>query len=675
MIAIVLLTLAFTPIAAAMSWHICGKTATNYTANSAYHANLELLSTALSNNASTNRYLFAMGSVGAAPDTVYGLVLCRGDVNATVCRACVVGAFRAAQQRCAHREDVTIFCPSCRLRFSGKDFLRPDDYADGVVNTMNTTDTTNTEPLLPGWDPGDATSVTSISGIIKKLLQDTARQAAYNSGHQMFATGRMDVGGNDFPELFSMAQCVPALTHRDCSWCLEVISFRAMENFAGKQGGRLLALWCNLRYDTSPFYSGDPMVTILPPAKSVVPAAPSSCPTCKRHIRKVLIIALVVSLLALFLCFIKVSFIFMRRHGQGNGRREEAKMNVKEDESLPWSVDGASSEFMIYDFSQVLEATANFSEKNKLGQGGYGPVYKGQLPDGLEIAVKRLASHSGQGFIEFRNEVQLIAKLQHSNLVRLLRCCNQGEEMILIYEYLPNKSLDFLIFDETRRTSLDWNRRVTIIEGISQGLVYLHKHSRLRIIHRDLKASNILLDKEMNPKISDFGLAKIFSTHDTERSTNRIIGTYGYMAPEYASQGIFSIKSDVFSFGVLMLEIVSGKRSSCFHGYGDFINLLGHAWQLWKDRLWLHLADRSLDTEYHSVDIMRCINIALLCVQENAADRPTMSEVVAMLSSKSMTLPEPKHPPYFQIRVKDEEDSEDVGPSSVKLTVSALDGR
>ncbi|CAL4991909.1 unnamed protein product [Urochloa decumbens] len=364
----------------------------------------------------------------------------------------------------------------------------------------------------------------------------------------------------------------------------------------------------------------------------------------------------------------------MRSHGKGNGRREEAKMNVKEDESLPWGVDGASSEFMIYDFSQVLEATANFSEKNKLGQGGYGPVYKGQLPDGLEIAVKRLASHSGQGFIEFRNEVQLIAKLQHSNLVRLMGCCNQGEEKILIYEYLPNKSLDFLIFDETRRVSLDWNRRVTIIEGISQGLVYLHKHSRLRIIHRDLKASNILLDKEMNSKISDFGLAKIFSTHDAERSTNRIIGTYGYMAPEYASQGIFSIKSDVFSFGVLMLEVVSGKRSSCFHGYGDFINLLGHAWQLWKDRLWLHLADPSLDTEYHSVEIMRCINIALLCVQENAADRPTMSEVVAMLSSKSMTLPEPKHPAYFQIRIKDE-DSEGVGPSSVKLTVSALDGR
>ncbi|CAL4986942.1 unnamed protein product [Urochloa decumbens] len=561
MIAFVLLTLAFTPIAAAMSWHICGKAATNYTANSPYHANLELLSTALSNNASTNRYLFAMGSVGAAPDTVYGLALCRGDVNAAVCRACVVGAFRAAQQRCAHREDVTIFCPSCRLRFSGKDFLRPDVSCTAAVRAQGRR---GRQRLLSG------------------ALLDGAVRAGFDT-----------------------------------------------------QG-----------------------LLLVP----------------RGHIRKVLIIALVVSLLALFLCFIKVSFIFMRSHGKGNGRREEAKMNVKEDESLPWGVDGASSEFMIYDFSQVLEATANFSEKNKLGQGGYGPVYKGQLPDGLEIAVKRLASHSGQGFIEFRNEVQLIAKLQHSNLVRLMGCCNQGEEKILIYEYLPNKSLDFLIFDETRRASLDWNRRVTIIEGISQGLVYLHKHSRLRIIHRDLKASNILLDKEMNPKISDSGLAKIFSTHDAERSTNRIIGTYGYMAPEYASQGIFSIKSDVFSFGVLMLEVVSGKRSSCFHGYGDFINLLGHAWQLWKDRLWLHLADPSLDTEYHSVDIMRCINIALLCVQENAADRPTMSEVVAMLSSKSMTLPEPKHPAYFQIRIKDE-DSEGVGPSSVKLTVSALDGR
>ncbi|CAN6363449.1 unnamed protein product [Urochloa humidicola] len=392
------------------------------------------------------------------------------------------------------------------------------------------------------------------------------------------------------------------------------------------------------------------------------------------HRSTVLAIAIVGPILALFICGIAY-FKFMKRHRKGKGSQGKANMNVKEeDEGLVWAV-GMSSEFTVYDFLQVLEATNNFSEENKLGQGGFGPVYKGRFHDGLEIAVKRLASHSGQGFREFKNEIELIAKLQHTNLVRLLGCSSEGDERLLIYEYMPNKSLDFYVFDEIQRVLLDWNKRLAILEGIAQGILYLHKHSRLRVIHRDLKASNILLDRELNPKISDFGLAKIFSLNDTEGNTKRIVGTYGYMAPEYASEGLFSIKSDVFSFGVLTLEIISGKRASSSHQYGEFINLLGHAWQLWKDGLWLQLVDSSLGAECHTLKMLRCINIALLCVQENAVDRPTMSEVVAMLSSDSMALPESKHPAYFNVRVGIEEASDVVESSSVDVTISVLHGR
>ncbi|XP_016449873.1 G-type lectin S-receptor-like serine/threonine-protein kinase CES101 isoform X2 [Nicotiana tabacum] len=233
-------------------------------------------------------------------------------------------------------------------------------------------------------------------------------------------------------------------------------------------------------------------------------------------------------------------------------------------------------DIQIFSLETIHVATNNFWSANKLGEGGYGPVYKGMLVDGQEVAIKRLSTSSGQGLVEFQNEIKLIAKLQHTNLVRLLGCCVEGEEKILVYEYMMNKSLDFFLFDASRRDTLKWNIRLNIIEGVAQGILYLHKYSRLRVIHRDLKASNILLDDNMNPKISDFGLARIFGKQEFEANTERIVGTYGYMSPEYAMNGIVSMKADVFSFGVLVLEILNGKRNnSCYHLERP-LNLIGY---------------------------------------------------------------------------------------------------
>ncbi|EOY14263.1 S-locus lectin protein kinase family protein [Theobroma cacao] len=218
-------------------------------------------------------------------------------------------------------------------------------------------------------------------------------------------------------------------------------------------------------------------------------------------------------------------------------------------------------ELPLFDFDTISKATDNFSQQNKLGQGGFGPLYKGILEKGQEIAVKRLSKKSRQGIDEFKNEVLCISKLQHRNLVKLLGCCIERQERILIYEFMPNKSLYSFIFDQKQSIFLDWPKRFQTINGISRGLLYLHQDSRLRIIHRDLKAGNVLLDYEMNPKISDFGLARSFGGDETEANTNRVVGTYGYMSPEYAIDGWFSIKSDEFSFGVLVLEIVSGRRN------------------------------------------------------------------------------------------------------------------
>ncbi|PSS16019.1 G-type lectin S-receptor-like serine/threonine-protein kinase [Actinidia chinensis var. chinensis] len=331
-----------------------------------------------------------------------------------------------------------------------------------------------------------------------------------------------------------------------------------------------------------------------------------------------------------------------------------------------------------FDLESILEATDYFSDANKLGQGGFGHVYKGTF-GGQEIAVKRLSSHSGQGLEEFKNEVVLIAKLQHRNLVRLQGYCIKGDEKILLYEYMRNKSLDAFIFDRTRCLLLDWEKRFDIITGIARGLLYLHQDSRLRIIHRDLKTGNILLDDEMNPKISDFGLARIVGGKETEANTTRVVGTYGYMSPEYALEGLFSVKSDVFSFGVIVLEIVSGKRNTGFYQSHQGMNLLSYAWRLWKEEKALDLMDLTLRESCNRCEVLKCIIVGLLCVQEDPSHRPNMSNVVFMLGSETVTLPNPKEPAFVArkwISTQPSTSSSKPDTCSVSgMTITAEEGR
>ncbi|XP_071725854.1 G-type lectin S-receptor-like serine/threonine-protein kinase At4g27290 [Rutidosis leptorrhynchoides] len=308
--------------------------------------------------------------------------------------------------------------------------------------------------------------------------------------------------------------------------------------------------------------------------------------------------------------------------------------------------DVSESQLPLFSFSTIASATGNFSTDNILGEGGFGPVYKGVLKEGPEIAVKRHSKTSSQGIDEFKNEVICVSKLQHRNLVKLLGCCIQGDEKLLIYEYMPNNSLDSFIFEKTQSMVLDWSRRFNIIKGIARGLLYLHHDSRLRIVHRDLKASNILLDSDMNPKISDFGIARSFGGNETQANTHRVVGTYGYMAPEYALDGLFSIKSDVFSFGVLVLEMVSGKKNRGFIHPEHDNNLIGHAWSLYNEGRSMELIDEVLANSCDQPEVLRSIEVGLLCVQQNAGDRPNMSSVVRMLDDEGSP-PTPKQPAFY----------------------------
>ncbi|AEE28156.1 Leucine-rich repeat transmembrane protein kinase [Arabidopsis thaliana] len=285
---------------------------------------------------------------------------------------------------------------------------------------------------------------------------------------------------------------------------------------------------------------------------------------------------------------------------------------------------------------QIKAATDNFDVTRKIGEGGFGSVYKGELSEGKLIAVKQLSAKSRQGNREFVNEIGMISALQHPNLVKLYGCCVEGNQLILVYEYLENNCLSRALFgkDESSRLKLDWSTRKKIFLGIAKGLTFLHEESRIKIVHRDIKASNVLLDKDLNAKISDFGLAKLNDDGNTHIST-RIAGTIGYMAPEYAMRGYLTEKADVYSFGVVALEIVSGKSNTNFRPTEDFVYLLDWAYVLQERGSLLELVDPTLASDYSEEEAMLMLNVALMCTNASPTLRPTMSQVVSLIEGKT----------------------------------------
>ncbi|KAL2324322.1 hypothetical protein Fmac_023380 [Flemingia macrophylla] len=584
----------------------------NYTANSTYHNNLNTLLTTLTSNTQVD-YGFYNMSYGQDPNRVNAIAMCRGDVEPNECRSCLNDSRGNLTRGCPNQKEAILFYDNCMLRYSNRTIL-------GVMET------------LPGyfyWNAENATNINQFNEVLGSMLKNLTQRAASGDSRIKYAT--QDTIAANFQAIYGLVQCTPDLSQTDCNNCL-VGAISEIPNYCnGKRGCRVIRPSCNVRFENYLFYKVDTQVSVPPPPP--LHTNNTSQQESSNTIR--IVIAVTVPTVVIAVILISLCLYLRRWKTRKSLEAKEEEEEIKIAESLQFNLDA------------IRVATGDFSDSNKLGQGGFGAVYWGKLSDEQAIAVKRLSRDSGQGDTEFKNEVLLVAKLQHRNLVRLLGFCLEGRERLLVYEFVPNKSLDYFIFDPNMKAQLDWEIRYNkIIKGIARGLLYLHEDSRLRIIHRDLKASNVLLDEEMNPKIADFGMARLVVVDQTQVNTGRIVGTYGYMAPEYAMHGQFSVKSDVFSFGVLILEIISGQKNSGVRDGESFEDLLSFAWRNWKEGTALNIVDQSLNSSSRN-EMMRCIHIGLLCVQEKSSDRPTMANIMLMLNSYSLSLPIPTEPAFY----------------------------
>ncbi|KAI9128306.1 hypothetical protein K1719_001299 [Acacia pycnantha] len=609
-------------------------TSSNYTKGSSFQNNLNNILTPLSSHASIFKSYNV--SYGKIPDTVYTLFMCLDYVSNQTCQDCIATASQDILKLCPQAEEAIVWEEQCQLQYSSKNFLGKVDVTRklGFDNQQNISEPAKFE--------------SEVNGLLYSLTDEVSSNVSAN----LYA-----IGEAPFEEktIYGLVQCTRDLSASDCGICLKsAISYLPVCCYSSI-GARVLSRSCYLRFELYAFYNGEP--------EPNVPFTPSGKnATSKTGMIIGIIVATGSAIAILSFC---VYFLRKKRTQKSKGGiyshvidllrfGQRAETVFQNHQNFGIRNDKISEDLPYFDLETLCAATKNFSDSNKLGQGGFGPVYKGVLGDGQEVAIKRLLTGSEQGSEEFINEVLLILKLQHKNLVRLLGFCLDAEEMLLVYELLPNGSLDAVLFDPRQRARLSWIKRVDIIGGIARGILYLHEDSRLKIIHRDLKTSNILLDYDMNPKISDFGMARIFAGAEGEANTVTIVGTYGYMAPEYAMEGLYSTKSDVFSFGVLLLEIITGRHNA---GSYHSPSLLAYAWHLWNEGNALELMDHLVADSCPEDQFLVYMHVGLLCVQEDAYDRPTMSSVVLMLKSQSPTLAHPQRPPFCVGRIIDNEQS------------------
>ncbi|CAI0455138.1 unnamed protein product [Linum tenue] len=557
---------------------------------------------ALSSQLINNKQKFATYHLNNSAIPFYALIQCHADLSQTDCLLCYAAA-RTKLPRCLPAVSARIYLDGCFLRYENYSF-----YTESV------------SPAIDNFTCGSAAAAGAefeFAESVKYAVANVTRNAAASEGVSGFF-GVAEVGGR----AYALAQCWESVGRDGCRECLSKAAAAVVGGCLPRREGRALNAGCYLKYSDHKFY-GDGGVRVHGHGNF--------------------------GLFVFESLYISLGFVCLLRKENtpylssphlleiATARRNLGKVSI--------SFNRLSMNFK---YETLEKATDYFSLSKKLGQGGAGTVFIGSLPNGQTVAVKRLIFNTSQWVEEFFNEVNLISGIQHKNLVKLLGCSIEGPESLLVYEYVPNKSLDQFLFEKNSKVvTLSWKQRLNIVVGAAEGLAYLHgeRGSPVRIIHRDIKSSNVLLDEDFNAKIADFGLVRHFGADKSHLSTG-IAGTIGYMAPEYLVRGQLTEKADVYSFGVLVLEIVSGKR--CNAVIGESNSLLQAVWFYYRTNRLIEAVDSSLDSDFPADEALTVLRIGLLCSQASVSLRPSMGQVIEMLTNRDSEIAAPSQPPFMR---------------------------
>ncbi|XP_056698856.1 proline-rich receptor-like protein kinase PERK15 isoform X2 [Spinacia oleracea] len=560
----------------------CIENSGSYTKNSLYQTNLGFVSSNLTSASSLKR--FSNFTTGKGINRVYALFYCRGDLKLSDCRECMETATSRIVLECSTQKEAIVFFEECTFRYANRSIFSLEEENPNDWSFSNT----------------NVSDINQFNDELIAAMSGPMNQAAFNGSNRGFSTG-ITTNSSVNQSLYCLAQCTPDVLGNRCHQCLVAALGNLL--YEGKTKMSLFMPSCQVMYSLDPFFS----IGNASNSSQHDPALNSS-----RRSSKVYIIVGVAASLGLFFSLFILWFWL---------RKREVNKEYKNAQQFPYNVHSTFS------YEELALATDNFSNANLLGQGGFGYVYKGVLINGKVVAVKQLKTGSAQGEREFQAEVETISLVHHSHLVSLVGYCISGVQRLLVYDFISNKTLDFHLHGRGL-SPMSWESRLKIAIGAAKGLAYLHEDCNPKIIHRDIKTENILIDDEFEAKVADFGLAKFSLDTDTHVST-RVMGTFGYLAPEYAASGKLTEKSDVFSFGVVLLQLITGRKP--VDRTRPFMDDSIVEWarplltQALESGRFSDIVDPRLE-DYNLFEMAQMIACAAACVRVSARQRPQMTQ-------------------------------------------------